>query len=193
MHYFYLNQKLNKMTNLALLLGLILIFLSSCQTQINSKSGWQKIYQNDGNGETVFGDKSHLIDAVRLGYPIRIGWGSNRIEHVCDADFLTIFQGTEVFAQIKTIIGQAPRNDNDSLKIRFRLQNHWTKIAGTNGYTTSIMTDYLQDSIAGGGTDKYSSTTWHVLYPNYDLDIEARPLWRKESPNWENWEKAVEE
>ena len=31
-------------------------------------------FQNDANGQTTFGEKSKLIDAVRLGYPIRIGW-----------------------------------------------------------------------------------------------------------------------
>jgi len=155
----------------------------------HSNAGWQKVFQNDENGETTFGDKSKLLDAVRLGYPIRIGWGSNRVEHVADADFLTIFEGEEVFAQIKSIVGQAPRIDGDSLKIRFRTENHWTKIAGTNGYMTGLMTDYFQDTIAGGGTDRYGSTTWYVLYPNHQLNIEAKPLWRKTSPNWEKWKK----
>ena len=41
----------------------------------------------------VFGDKAKLFDAVRLGYPIRIGWGSMGVEHVADADFLTIYEG----------------------------------------------------------------------------------------------------
>ena len=131
------------------------------------------------------------MDAVRLGYPVRIGWGSNRVEHVADADFLTIFEGEEVFAQIKSIIGQAPRIDGDSLKIRFRTQNHWTKIAGTNGYSTAIMTDYFKDSLLGGGKDQYAATSWYVLYPAHQQKIEARPLWRKDSPNWEKWEKTA--
>lgn len=142
-------------------------------------------FQNDANGQSTFGEKSKLIDAVRLGYPIRIGWGNNRIEHVAPADFLTIFDGEEVFAQINTIVGQAPRIDGDSLKIRFRTQNHWTLMVGTNGYSTNIMTDYFEDSIiGGGGKDNYTTTRWYVLYPNHQLDIEARPMWRKESPNW---------
>ena len=171
------------------LFGIILLLFCSCQTPNNSNSGWQKVFQNDDNGQTVFGDKSKLLDAVRQGYPVRVGWGSNRIEHVADADFLTIFEGEEVFAQIKSIVGQAPRVDGDSLKIRFRAQNHWVNIAGTNGYSTSLMTDYFQDSIVGGGTDRYRATTWYVLYPNHQLQIEAKPLWREQSPNWEKWKK----
>ncbi|MDW3650297.1 MAG: hypothetical protein R8P61_24700 [Bacteroidia bacterium] len=169
----------------------LLILLFSCQAQIPTQAGWQKVFQNDAEGNAVFGNKAQLMDAVRLGYPIRIGWGSNRIEHVADADFLTIFEGEEVFAQIRSIIGQAPRIDGDSLKVRFRSQNHWTKIAGTNGYSTGMMTDYFKDSLVGGGIDRYTATTWYVLYPAHKKDIEARPLWRKESPNWEKWEKTA--
>ena len=179
--------------NLVLYPLLMFLFLCSCQAPDSSKAGWQKVYQSDENGQATFGEKSKLIDAVRLGYPVRVGWGSNRVEHVAPADFLTIFEGEEVFAQISTIVGQAPRIDGDSLKIRFRTQNHWTMIAGTNGYMTSIMTDYQQDTLVGGGTDGYTTTTWYVLYPTHQLDIEARPLWREGAPNWEKWGNKEDE
>lgn len=171
---------------------LILIFFCSCKAPDTSTEGWQMVFQNDANGQVTFGDKSKLIDAVRLGYPVRIGWGSNRIEHVANADFLSIFEGEEVFAQINTIVGQAPQKTGDSLKVRFRTQNHWTSISGTNGYSTSLMTNYLQDTLVGGGTDKNIATTWYVLFPSHQLDIEARPLWRKDSPNWKKWEEKKE-
>ncbi len=165
--------------------GLLLVILSlaACQTH-KSKSGWQKVYKNDKNGQAVFGDKSKLFEAVRLGYPIRIGWGGNRVEHTADAQFMTILDGKEVFAQITPIVGQAPTLRGDSLRIRFRINNHWTKIAGTNGYSTALMTDYLNDSIVGGGDDRYAATTWYVLYPEHDLTIEPTPLWREDSPKW---------
>ncbi|MGD1947949.1 MAG: hypothetical protein ACFB0A_17220 [Croceivirga sp.] len=171
-----------------LLIGVFVLLFYSCETSSSTNGGWQMIYRNDANGQPVFGDKSKLMEAVRLGYPVRIGWGTTRVEHVADADFLTIFEGKEVFAQIKTIVGQAPKINGDSLKIRFRSENHWTKIAGTNGYSTSIMTNYFQDSLVGGGVDRYSATTWYVLYPNHEINMEARPLWRKDSPNWKSWD-----
>ena len=169
------------------LIVIALFLFSSCQVANDSNAGWQKVFQNDEAGDTTFGDKSKLMDAVRLGYPVRIGWGSSRVEHVADADFLTIFDGEEVFAQISTIIGQEPRIDGDSLKVRFRTQNHWTKMAGTNGYSTGFMTDYFQDSVVAGGTDRYTATTWYVLYPEHQLEIEPLPLWRENSPHWEKW------
>lgn len=161
----------------------------SCKRDNQSNEGWQLVFKNNENGQTTYGDKSKLIDAVRLGYPVRIGWGGNRVEHIANADFLTIFEGKEVFAQINTVVGQEPRIDEDSLKIRFRMQNHWTKISGTNGYSTGFVTNYFQDTLVGGGIDRYTTTAWYVLYPNRQSEIEPYPLWRKKSPNWEEWNK----
>ena len=169
------------------LLFIIFLLFISCKPSNNTKAGWQKVFQNDEHGEKTFGDKSALIDAVRLGYPIRIGWGGSRVEHVADADFLTIFEGEEVFAQIESIIGQAPAIDGDSLKIRFRTENHWTMIAGSNGYFSGMMTNYMQDTLVGGGTDRYRPFAWYVNYPRFGNRIEARPLWSEKSPNWEKW------
>ncbi len=166
----------------------ILILFCSCNHSKVPDQGWKMVFKNDENGTVIYGNKNELIDAVRLGYPVRIGWGGTRVEHVASTDFLTIFEG-EVFAQINTIIGQAPRIDGDSVKIRFRTENHWTKMAGTNGYSTGFMTNYFKDTLVGGGIDKNTATTWYVLYPDYRSDIEASPLWRKDSPKWEKWNK----
>ena len=181
-----MNMKLGTKNNCIIAFSLLIILFYSCNQTQEFDGGWKLVFKNDENGKVTYGKKVELVNAVRLGYPVRIGWGGNRVEHIAEADFLTIFEG-EVFAQINTIIGQAPRIDSDSIKIRFRTQNHWTKIAGTNGYSTGLMTNYLKDTIAGGGTDRYSSTTWYVLYPNRQAKIEPLPLWRKESPNWKKW------
>jgi len=170
---------------------ILVIALSACNTSYKNEGGWQKVFQNNEKGESLFGEKKDLLDAVRLGYPIRIGWGSRRVEHVAEAEFLTIFQGKEVFAQIRTIIGQAPSIQNDSLKIKLRNENHWTKIAATNGYSNTLMTNYLNDTIVGG-REGYSSATWYVLYPNSQKEIKPIPLWHKDSPNWEQWNKDNE-
>ena len=160
----------------------------SCQSPKQPTSGWQLVYKNDANGQAIFGKKEPLLDAVRLGYPIRIGWGGNRVEHVAEADFLTIFNGKEVFAQIKPIIGQRPQINGDSLKIAFRTNNQWVKMSGTNGYSTALMTDYLQDTIVGNN-ERFSATSWYVNYPVNPEHQEARPLWRDNSPLWKEWEK----
>jgi len=177
--------------SLLCLFAVILIALPACENAHGTQGGWQKVFKNGAGGEVLFGEKEKLIEAVRLGYPVRIGWGSTRVEHVANADFLSIWEG-EVFGQIPSIIGQAPTVEGDTAKIRFRLQNHWTKMAGTNGHSTGFMTDYFQDTLVGGGMDRYTATTWYVLYPSHAEDIEARPLWREGSPNLEKWKAEKE-
>ena len=181
-------MKFGTLNNFGRAFFVILILFCSCNQTKEYDGGWRMVLKNDENGKVIYGEKTELIDAVRLGYPIRIGWGGTRVEHIASVDFLTIFEG-EVFAQTNTIVGQEPRIDGDSIKIRFRTQNHWTKMAGTNGYSTSFMTNYFNDTIVRGGMDRYTATTWYVLYPDHQPDIKALPLWRKDSPNWENWNK----
>jgi len=170
------------MKNLSIIL---LLLLFSCVTKKNLHTcGWQKVLVNDANGEVIFGDKQKLVDAVRLGYSVRIGFGGKPIEHFADAKFLTVVDGNiikgEVFAQISTIVGQMPTMEQDSFKMRFRTWNHWTKMAGTNGYATAFMTDYQQDTLVGGGNDRYRTTAWYVNYPCHPADIEPTPLIRPE-------------
>mgnify|MGYP001796492818 CR=1 FL=1 len=166
---------------------LAMLFMS-CKETTQLEGVWEIAYRNDGDGATLDGSKTELINAVRKGYPIRIGWGGSRVEHFADASFLTIFEG-EVFAQIHTIVGQQPLISGDSVKIRFRMQNHWTKLAGTNGYSTGFMTDYFKDSLTGGGVDRYNTTTWYVLYPNRKSFEKAVPLWNKNSYKWKDWDE----
>ena len=54
---------------------LVLLHIASCQIPNKSNARWQNVFHNDANKNTIFGDKSKLLEAERLGYPIRIGWG----------------------------------------------------------------------------------------------------------------------
>ena len=166
-----------------------LLFLYSCVPQhgarVPEKQGWQLVFRNDAAGKTLIGDKNELLEAVRNGYPIRMGWGIRRssdttksVEHVADAVFLTIANETEVFAQTVQIIGQAPDLNNPDLKMRFREQNKWVKMAGTNGYSTSLMINYLQDTLVNYGQDRTAGTSWYVNYGIMPpLERPASPLW----------------
>ncbi len=167
----------------ALLIGMAYIIFNLVSQE---PAGWELVYRNDPEGNAVYGDKSRLIHAVREGLPIRIGWGGRRgsdttqsVEHTADAQFLTIANGTEVFAQISPIFGQAPfLEHNDSIKIRFREKNNWVKMAGTNGYSTALMIDYQQDTLVNPGRDRKSSTSWFVKYPsNTKFKSNPLPLW----------------
>jgi len=178
-------------TTLFLFFFLSTIFLSSCDTSnTSSPKGWTKVFVNDENGNALFGNKAELIDAVRSGYPIRIGFGGRRVEHVANADFLTISAGEEVFGQIPSILGQMPSFPPDSIKVDFRPNNKWTRIAGTNGYNSNLMTDYIKHEVVNNRS-RQGSTTWYVNYNNPNIEKDVTPLWHKSSNLWENWNSST--
>ncbi|WP_139135233.1 hypothetical protein [Roseivirga sp. 4D4] len=157
-----------KNSNLFSILAILLLSYG-CSFKVPESETWQLVYRNDAEGNTVFGDKSQLLDAVRNGLPIRIGFGgrsridsTRSVEHVADAQFLSILDGDEVFAQITQIIGQAPAREADGTKIRFRTNNKWTTIRGTNGYSTGLMVDYMADTLVGQPGDGRGATSWFV-------------------------------
>jgi len=74
----------------------------------SNSSGWTAVYRHDPDGKAVEGDLNRLIDAVRQGYAIRIGWGWQRhrdgrtitLEHIATPVFLTVIDETHVSAVI---------------------------------------------------------------------------------------------
>lgn len=88
---------------LAVLITLIGWFISA-----HAASGWTAVYRHDSDGQRVDGDIQHLIDAVRNGYAIRIGWGWQReiggrthtLEHIATPVFLTVIEEEHVSAVI---------------------------------------------------------------------------------------------
>ena len=89
------------LSSLTILLVISTALLSSCKQPSSAQLGWQLVYRNGPNGETLAGNKADLLEAVRNGYPIRMGWGIRRtsdttksVEHVADAIFMTIANGT---------------------------------------------------------------------------------------------------
>ncbi len=149
------------------------------------QTGWELVFRNGKNGEALFGSKQRLIEAVRSGYSIRVGWGGRRqsdttksVEHVADAQFLTIANAGEVFAQIQPIIGQNPGLEKDTLDIVFRENLQWTLMVGTNGFSDRLTTERLQDTIIGHRSLP-TEVSWFVEYPVESISKDPSPLWAK--------------
>lgn len=167
-----------------LLLSCLLCTVFACQKN-EPKAAWRLIYHHDAQGQAIAGSKAALLEAVRAGLPVRLGWGrqssrdtSRSIEHVSDIHFLSIVDGEDVFGQTVSIVGQAPRRDNDTIKVFFRPSNHWTMMAGTNGFTTGLMRDYLADTLVNSGRERQQALRWYVLYDGQPLSQQAvSPLW----------------
>jgi len=122
-------------------------------------SSWKLIYRNDAEGVGISGSKDRLFDVVRLGYPVRVGYGGKRgdrsIEHVGDAMFLSILDDKEIFAQCQTIIGQRPGRGGDSLHMAFRENYQWTMI--------NVLNDTGEIS---GHNSRPTAVSWFALIPS---------------------------
>lgn len=119
-------------------LGLVLLVTGAgaVQAQENVCAGHLATIAADGS--VVQGAKASVLDAVRRGAPLRVGWsldpnndGKPEIAHWADAGFLSEWQG-EAFAQIDDIQQQAPRRD----PIRIEMpagRKRWSGLLSTTG------------------------------------------------------------
>ena len=96
------------------------------------------LLKTDFDGKVIEGSLDALIEAVKSGESIRIGWQLDfnedkvpDLEHWIDAKFLTIMNG-HVFNQIDPIYAQAPMAEIPQVEIS-NSPLKWTAIIGTNG------------------------------------------------------------
>jgi len=101
---------------------------------------WQPIYKHDRQGNPLAGSKPALIQAIRRGYPVRIGWGgrtranrNNIIEHVAEPVFLTILNQNEVFVQVHSHGSELVDFDKPGITFRDNLPWVWRGLMGTDG------------------------------------------------------------
>lgn len=152
------------------------------QEETNSTKDWKLVYRNDKNGKAVFGDKEELISIARKGHPLKIGWASRRrndttksVEHIINAQFITIANGSELFAQVQPFLAQRPDLTSDTLSMTLiPVKSNW--VLGTNGTISSINIDLGKDSIRTSPPKPF----------RYSLSWFARTskVIHKESPLW---------
>jgi hypothetical protein len=98
------------------------------------------------DGSASAGSKDALREAVRAGFPVRIGWSLSfdddpepEVSHWSDSGFLTEFEG-EIFAQFADIQAQGPRRGKASISMLAK-RKRWSGIVGTNGVLESNFDD----------------------------------------------------
>ncbi|OEK06247.1 hypothetical protein [Roseivirga misakiensis] len=105
------------------------------------KGTYQVVYEADKEGNRISGSLGELLEYVRNGNLVRVGWelgkkgpGQNVIEHWTDAGFITIVKG-HVFAQISSIYAQG--TSAPSIEIPFvRISDEpdgWVSVIATTG------------------------------------------------------------
>jgi hypothetical protein len=138
--------KTNKMKNIIYLI-LVLCFYNT-QAQSPIESAYKVIYEADKDGNRISGNLETLVQLVRSGNPIRVGWemellnptdeSTYILEHWSDAGFISIHQG-HVFAQIPSIYGQGSSavqpefNQDPSMFLVNNKAHGWVAIVGTTG------------------------------------------------------------
>ncbi|MET1260695.1 hypothetical protein ABV409_15210 [Flagellimonas sp. DF-77] len=157
-----------------ILLWVIIGCLCSCRPEANKTAQeWRLVYKNDRHGQTLEGDKNALLEAVRQGGPIRVGWASRRqsdttksVEHLVDAEFMTIANGKEVFAQITPFLAQRPDLTSDTLSMTL-LPSHSYWILGTNGTISSVGHDYIKDTVITRAPSSFRHPIgWYAQVPS---------------------------
>ncbi len=95
------------------------------------------LLHTDFEGNVVSGSKEKLIEEIRKGYSVRVGWqldfnkdGVGDFDHWAPAEFITIL-GNDVFTQIRNINVQLPYQDKPQVDI-IPVNIMWTAILGTN-------------------------------------------------------------
>nr|WP_298999719.1 hypothetical protein [uncultured Allomuricauda sp.] len=165
------------------LLLVLVIFLSCGPSMSTNESEWRLIYRNDSNGKTLFGKKQDLLNAIRNGNLVKVGYGGQlrrdttlTIEHVFEAQFFTILNDSEVYAQMAPIIGQNPLIEKDTTNVRFR-DTQWNIIVGTNGFSDRLTMSLNKDTILSQN-QRNMNVSWFVKKGN-GQSKNAMPLWKK--------------
>ncbi len=135
-----MDLKIKTMKRIITLLFIVTTLALSAQTTSNA---YDIIYSADKDGNAVNGKIENLIEHVKSGNPIRVGWTlkfphpvtgkPTEMLHWADAGFITILDG-HVFAQIKPIYEQGPGFETPpSVYLTQNKPNGWVAIIGTTG------------------------------------------------------------
>jgi len=143
-----MNSQLEKVC-LLVLLGLTSICTNPAManpgTPDQKNGGWYLAYGHDDKGVSNAGAKKDLIAAIRAGKPVRVYWAGRRIEHLVDANFLSVLEG-EVFAQISSIRGQRPSPEGQPPSIELAAPGQeWSAIISTNGQFPYLVKWFVKD------------------------------------------------
>lgn len=146
-------------------------------------STYQLVYKNDKEGNTVSGSKEALINAIRLGASIKIGWGSqgkaHTIEHLSEPVWIAVVDEKEVVAHLDPQVFSQIDWDNltatytDSLSVI----NEWRVAITTKGEFDAIWYDRKEHTIVLRRPQRHIMS-WYVK--DVDLSKSALPLFSLE-------------
>lgn len=149
------------------LLSIILLSLSCKDGTPNPQVS--VLYKNDKEGKTIFGSKAAIIQAVRNGADIKIGWYSagktRKIEHLSRPIWLAVLNEKEVIAYLDPQVFAT--NDWDRLTAAYDnskgLGIEWRVVLSTSGSFDAVWYDRTTDSVVRRVPQNHEMT-WFARY-----------------------------
>ena len=163
-----------------LLFYVAITLLFSCSGNQPQQNKWRIVLKTDKNGTVLKGSKLELINAIRNGQDLKIGWGGKRedlsIEHLSTPIWLAILSEKEVMAHLDPQVLSAI--DWDSLNANYEdaslLQKEWRVVLTTKGDFDAVWYDKKADTLIRRWPQKHIMT-W---FANGSQE-EAVPLFSK--------------
>nr|WP_298995830.1 hypothetical protein [uncultured Allomuricauda sp.] len=150
------------MKNLASIVVLLLFF--RCTPKPSTTNNWEVVLKTDREGTVLKGSKAALMNAVRNGSDIKIGWGGKRedlsIEHLSTPIWLAILSEKEVMAHLDPQVLSGI--DWDSLNASYEdvslLQKEWRVVLTTKGDFDAVWYDKKADTLIRRWPQKHKMT-----------------------------------
>ncbi len=163
------------------ILLLIVFSLFSCQTK-KTDSNWSIAYKNDKSGNVLLGSKQQLINSIRKGASIKIGWGgkgkSHQIEHIAEPIWIAILDEKEVVAHLDPQVLSG--TDWDALSANYAdsllVKSEWRVVITTKGEFDAVWYD-RQDYRVTKHRPQNHVMTWFIK--DVDDSIPAEPLFNE--------------
>lgn len=165
-----------------LLLFLVITTIIACERQQKPVNDWNIVLKTNENGAVLKGSKENLINAIRSGLDLKIGWGGKSktiaIEHLSAPIWLAILNEKEVMAHLDPQV--LSTIDWDSLNANYKdlekLQQEWRVVLTTKGDFDAVWYDRKTDTLIRRWPQKHPMT-WFAKGAS-PTDTVALPLFQ---------------
>ncbi|MEQ8362001.1 MAG: hypothetical protein RIF39_15995 [Cyclobacteriaceae bacterium] len=162
---------------------LFISLVSSCGNDFNGQTKWKIVVKTDRDGNVTVGNKQDLINAIRSGNSVKIGWGGkgekHSIEHLGEPIWLAVLDEQEVVAHLDPQVLSITdwkglsANYSDSTK----LSEEWRVVITTKGDFDAVWYDRVTNKQIQRRPQKHP-ITWFV--ENYGVEGKVTPLFLNE-------------
>ncbi len=163
----------------SLIYPLLTIILFGCQPTTEK---WTVLYKSGTNGQTISGSKKALINAIRNGADIKVGWGfkgkAHSIEHLSNPIWIGILDEKEVMVHLDPQVLSAmnwealrPNYADSSLLLK-----EWRVVISTKGDFDAVWYDRRENKVVERRPQKHP-ISWFAR--NNALKESSTPLFEE--------------